>query len=709
MSGPLGGVNPGNNAFAGASYTSAPTPVSVGGAFTSPAAGGGPPPSFGTAAAAFGRNNRGSNVQIPYSRVVPMHGKGKLLVANPSPDREGVHAYEYDGLHSGELAWVMTRTFKHDPPKQQGQDRQDYVSKDADNMPFAGTGPDRMQRMAYTSYMEAYFHQMLNGVSVDLVRESMGDVENGLGLNRLDSELKYYIDKFAMGNANLLALPDLAYSRQVGTQVAFPQLQGLFVMETGPFLRSYGVDREPVEIDTLESRTARFDGDTGATRTVTVDRHLGSQLAQRAFQLVLKGKGLLNWVPDGICLSKDDVGPNELADAEYNARMGALFNIGVQGPCITNTWVGDPEKQVMAMDKLFILIVGTLKYQTTTTKTRADAVKTLTGRVTGARFLPTPTPSTDSSAKSIYKVKQAILNQGLPASEEAQKKYNVILDKLDELYAEATNDKSLKVKDKASQFNVVAEELRAGKRDVSSAVLTDFRLMRATSSYLANRSRFVENTAKSRCGLKIGYCENGVSSEKDNLAVDFKEYADQLKELPDNVCNAGGGVAEYIVGGWCIGTVLDSAASRSHVHSQIRSAPASMAVNVNVNIEWWDADMLYQAYMDVDMGNGKSTTLSREETPFLNAEDAKFLDPEIKDLSDEDILRDYLGRGFVKKDGATYNSKGTYKKPDPKGVNSDATSEDHPANWGIELPTDDLLAGIDKGIPQNVNAPVPDR
>ena len=59
-----------------------------------------------------------------------------------------------------------------------------------------------------------------------------------------------------------------------------------------------------------------------------------------------------------------------------------------------------------------------------------------------------------------------------------------------------------------------------------------------------------------------------------------------------------GGRRSYIVGAWCIGTVLDSAASRSSVGTLVRTAPASMALNINVNICWWSSDKLYKHYMD---------------------------------------------------------------------------------------------------------------
>lgn len=94
------------------------------------------------------------------------------------------------------------------------------------------------------------------------------------------------------------------------------------------------------------------------------------------------------------------------------------------------------------------------------------------------------------------------------------------------------------------------------KRD--GANLSNFRVMRTTSSHLVAYS----TVEKESCGL---------------------------------------GDKEVIVGAWCIGTVLDSAASRSTVGSLVRTAPASMALNVNVNVQWWSGDKLHNAYMGTDV------------------------------------------------------------------------------------------------------------
>jgi len=59
-------------------------------------------------------------------------------------------------------------------------------------------------------------------------------------------------------------------------------------------------------------------------------------------------------------------------------------------------------------------------------------------------------------------------------------------------------------------------------------------------------------------------------------------------------------VGEYIVGGWQIGNVLDTAASRGSMpqgaNLGIRSSPNSAAMNINVNISWFNADRLCRSF-----------------------------------------------------------------------------------------------------------------
>ena len=64
----LAAVNPTSNGFGGGSYTPAGRPTGVSGPFSSPGVSAATPPGVPSAGIIEARNNRGSNVQIPYAR-----------------------------------------------------------------------------------------------------------------------------------------------------------------------------------------------------------------------------------------------------------------------------------------------------------------------------------------------------------------------------------------------------------------------------------------------------------------------------------------------------------------------------------------------------------------------------------------------------------------------------------------------------------------
>ena len=64
----LAAVNPTGNGFGGGSLTPAGRPTAVGGTLGDPGANASTPPGVPTAGILEARNNRGSNVLIPYAR-----------------------------------------------------------------------------------------------------------------------------------------------------------------------------------------------------------------------------------------------------------------------------------------------------------------------------------------------------------------------------------------------------------------------------------------------------------------------------------------------------------------------------------------------------------------------------------------------------------------------------------------------------------------
>lgn len=830
--GPHGGVNPGNDAFAGGSRTAAANPVQAGGSVTDIRASGGPPPSFGTPGTAFARNDRGSNIQIPYARVVSMHQRDKLPVEDPALTGTGrSEAYEYDGLEPAELAWIMTKQFSIKPSggaaggytpfgaalgfraistaldlTNFGQNLLRYLNAGADGatglrftggdpkygvrgadgaiaQPAAGLGGhgvNRMERLAYTRWIEAHFknrvgRQCINLLGATISQDGHDPLAAAMVTDNynaaLDSEIEFWsrcwnypdygpnpragagVARGPASQGSLFAMPDIAYMLQATKpgdklQVPVPMMQGLYVMEKGPFLRSYGAEPSPVlcELSNIEGRAGREQ-----PLLVECDRHIGSDLAQRALLCELKKAGILNWVPDGICLSKYETGPDSGADAFFDARLGQLYNVGIQGPAITKTWTNDHELQVMPMDKVFMLVVGQLSYETAALDAGADDIvkraAALTKAYADARFRPVtlnknaplnqigdplagdvyntrvpvpvadkPTQAQRDTAAEEYRTRstadarasltgantalytayeQALLAVRTAESPPATKEDPTDRDAaaaagrpvrqipqtaadIEQIYQDARDAiAGLQTLVSAEQRNMVAgldtagdgsitgrntdfkddaRELRNGTRKVVAAQLMNFRLMRATSSYLANRSHFKPGDPKSRCGLQIGY-DAGAKT----------------------------GNAEYIVGGWCIGTVVDSAASRALGHNGVKAAPSTYAINLNVNVEWWNPDKLYQHYQDrerdplVDDPNTQrpeGTTYMRTVSPFR--EPAQVMKEGAINYSDAvDRLRN-----------GTDDIEGLYKQPNPYGADTDAKRYGKIARDGNTIDTD---------------------
>jgi hypothetical protein len=922
MATPVGGVNPGRNPFAGGSITRAGRPTGIGGEFAPVGATGFPTPSAGQIAVA--RNNSGSNVRIPYSRVVPMHGKDKLPVRDARLAGTGVsHVYEYDGLEAGELAWVMSKQFAILPSSsgvgamENAVQQATLVSSGANanmlsakvladfvaevntpnpnpspNNPLAhgglhgldgswvsqdangGYGPDRMQRMAYTNWVEAFFEHRISTQTIALHTLRVLDASQHHSF--LDSDISYYgglkpklsqslgprragrlLDGGShLDGATVLCVPDLAYALQAPPwvtgsglregqapdlgpaavnemQVQVPMMQGLFVMEKGPFLRTYGAENSTVTIcvDDAETggRTVSWAPDAAsggnlrpvpANNVQDVPRHLGSCLAQKALYCALKKQGVFNWVPDGVCLSKYATGPDGYADDAFDAQSGQLFNVGVQGPCITKTWAqGNSAMHAMPGDRVFMLVVGTVSYELETSGSSdpaAEAARKLVGlnalhtaHVSAAKFTASspqkennpkinsdcyetvPTGAQNDLNEIVWKSSKQLASAFEPSSagtvddELSQtKELKKVVQSLDNLkalghaddHAPGTYESLYEVAQSAlgvlaartgdyargcvatEEFGNTAAGVRNGSIAVAKAQLANIRLVRASSSYLANTSHFDHTNPKSRCGLKIGHLPNegdpstatrnpgrakddtdqdpgsgqgdkyqyyltaedveaGVNGGHQAAKIGMrKNNAVVSMPMPDtheapSLENGGTGSGDrpaltgqgdYILGGWCVGTVMDSAASRAMMHAQqVRTAQSSMAINVNVNVEWWDADKLHAHYMDVDRGHyaegphpsaevakkavstadevvrqvPESTVLQRDQTPIRS------VDSYVRELYEGHVQtrngatpaditeRRKLAAARLTSGEGEY--EGRYVRPDPRGVDTD--------------------------------------
>ena len=637
MSGPGAEVGGGNNPFNGGTLTRAGQPTGVGGSFGNPGAGGFPQP--GVPGILSARNNSGSNVRIPYSRLVPLQSRQTKKVAGGGPLNGRSLQNEYDGLESGELGWILGRRFLSGSGEQSAR----VNFNDSAHGMGMGKGVDRMQRLASTPWMEHYFKEALGKTNIDLstLRLVGPNTAGGQGAN-LVPEIAHYRNALAgatvIGSVDLPHLANSLFSKAPnGGQVlkyfgapsdaemkapltknsfldndvadinanaprgynppaAEGYASGIFVMEKGPFLRGKIVDDQPVETAEPGCRSAVSNTQLDHTQP----RNLGDTLAFEALYAQMRVASLLDWSPDGMILSKlESPSGDPYGSAELDARQAQLFNVAIQGPALAKTWTGDPMMQTMPMDKVFVVIVADVVTKLSTDKTaglgNVNATQALWGawkawegadrpsnegvaeydkllaafKAADAEITASADVDVDGYTEALSALRESTVELDAAVGEgeksTAREKVTAARGKLDGYFANMKED----------AFDNVAAQLKRGEIGVKKSVMTNFRLKRMTSSFMAQYSHYKSDTPSSRCGLKIG------------------------TKTPD-VANDSTVAAEYIVGGWCVGTVLDNSASRSTVGHQVRIAPASMALNINVNVEWWSSDKMYRNFMDVD-------------------------------------------------------------------------------------------------------------
>lgn len=577
-------------------------------------------------------------IRIPYylrryARLVPLHSRDgyKSLGSQGQVDKRqvlvnGNPALEYDGLRNGELAWILGRRFKSISPDlgtagtlntgaapaggggtgiDELTDSQRYAHQAYAGL---GNGVDRMQRLASTDWVESMIQSKLGSAKVNLHAITLGSDYSAA----MDSGVAAY-SSFVTGSTAIYA-NDVTRSMMVATGNANGLValgprknQGVFVAELGPFLRGVQVSADAIEIRDILGTSASQD----------VARNMGDTLCFSALDAELRRRNLMDWTPDGIVLSKLESPTDEpMKSIEMDSRSAQLFNVAIQGPAISTSWtsdVRDYKLECQPMDKVFICLVADLSYTTDNGTMQASVEAAVRERntldsliaildvekrnrpvnqvaVTAARAAVTAqlavckntgsaiAQAADSMPPTAYEALLATATADENAAENARKTQPrppnlTALEKAATTSRKAVDDamggwSKTGAPGELTQYANRQDEIRTGALLVGRTSLTNFRLMRSTSSHMSNYSYFQPGNINSRMGLRVG------------------------KNTPNQGCG------EYIVGAWCIGTVIDSAASRSTVGTLVRTAPTSMALNVAVNIEWWTGDKLYKHYMD---------------------------------------------------------------------------------------------------------------
>ena len=140
---------------------------------------------------------------------------------------------------------------------------------------------------------------------------------------------------------------------------------------------------------------------------------------------------------------------------------------------------------------------------------------------------------------------------------------------------EEERTKLFNVKPTYDEMNTAATTAAVGGKNTC---LCNFRLRLSTSSEM-----IADSGVELPVGALVGNGASVTMQQNERMGLRF-----------------GKDLAEYILGGWCIGRVMDVAASRAALPGQFVSNrdPTTYAMNIDVGVEWWSGDRLFRAYCD---------------------------------------------------------------------------------------------------------------
>jgi len=552
------------------------------------------------------RPNEGSNIGIPYARLVPASTTSPYgLPKHPKghPGWEDTAAYtldvvkETDDLRNFTAAFILGRRVKTRGGVDNSLPRNAFFpfSNPDPSMPVRSivpgmNGVDRFQQLCSFEYLQRYFDNCLAHLAIDLgAAIDASAVTNGTLTELQQTGQKLGIQWVpgapigAIGPIQMQTPGDpfadvanaIGYATSAATAAGRDGLQGVFAQDDGPFLRGRCLDQAVYDATPGGSALAAIAG--GATpmnpplQPFQLQRALGDAVAFAALDHALETKGLTDWRPDGVVLSKGVNDPSDReSDMYIDARDGQLFNVRVQGPGVTSTWTGDPNMEVLPLDKVFVVIVADVWWD------GANLPASVTARVAADGF--------------------GACGAGLEA--------NVLA-----YFNDRAGSKLLNRAEFEATFGDWMSKGTAGGVDLPASyanppaggsVLTNFRVKLATSSQFHESSapRFFQRD-------KSQFVDGASEDEKGRRRVSKSRCGLELRE----------DYGEYIVGGWEVGTVMDTAASRSHFSSAgssigVRTAPNTRALNVAVGVKWWNADQLHRTFM-----NKENRVVARYERP----------------------------------------------------------------------------------------------
>lgn len=533
-----GAVNPSNNAFSGGARFALGNPVGRSGTIA-PASTGVSAPAAGVSGANinFARQNRGSNVRVPYARLVPVSDPSKglpaanakslqeyeKLIAGSSTDT-AMLVLESENLNTGRIAFIKGQRSETLEEKMQVR----YLDLLANNPLMVqsargmGHGFNRFQQLCSIEYLARVYAVLFRRVKINLGREIGGGNPGPPDPEKFETGLLRDFKSIITNvpTSALADVPDIAHltrdPKKPGTAPSFAaHKQGIFARDIHPFLRGKCLETYMVDIVKPGPNDAVY----------RISRSTGDNFAFAALEHTMAKLGLTDWRPDGIVLGKDHAGPDEESDRSYDSRLGQLFNVVIQGPAVCTNFVGDFHLAPLVGDRVFVLVVCDVLF--------------------GKKTIDFP---------------------DMKAADDAPDASDSLLEKANE-----------ERKGKLNTFNYTTWKAAADTsfKAKEDDLLCNFRIRLSTSAEMINYS--------------------GVDVEAAKASNKIPE--DQRMRL-----KLGNDMGEYIVGGWCMGTVIDSAASRAALPGvfSAKSEVSSYALNIYVNVEWWSGDRLYRSYCDVE-------------------------------------------------------------------------------------------------------------
>ena len=446
----------------------------------------------------FARNNRASNVTIPHARVVAIGNASVPFNSDTTPTDLTTPGEPTKDLKEGQIGFVFARR-----STQQGVPLSRMHLR-------SGKGVDRLDTMCSLTYLSRQFEA--NNMKRRITLSNITTLADKAERNR----------KWTSGTLNMVAKLDQSNNPAADTAITFDEKVtkmtdklfndnlnvGLFTDDVHPFIRgkSFATGLTNIKLGTPAN-------DRSSTSNTDVALSIADQVAIALFQRELTEKGLFDWQPDGVVLSKDHTGADSTTEQDFDRRNHELYNVAVQGPASTTILAGESKLLVLPGDLVFVLMIC--------------------DRVSDSDNIPP-----DATAATYEAWKTALPNEnGVKAIQNAV-------------------------------------EALSNKANLPNETLTNFRLRVSTSSEMVHTS-----------GVHCFQLPPGtpwVPKPTERMGLKYK-----------TAC------AEYIVGGWCVGRVLDAA---EYIPAQFRfnSDPTSYAVNVDVNVVWWSGDRLARNFCDFE-------------------------------------------------------------------------------------------------------------